>query len=136
MARALTRFAQAIGYPADVPAEASDHVFLVDGGEIAASEADGRLRLVKDLCAAGDGGAVDLAALAGYAAGRLLKEEATLAWDAAREMPVLWQDVAASADDAQLRAFFEVFAASCDWWLARVQEGRDRGRVPELMIVP
>ena len=51
-------------------------------------------------------------------------------------MPILWQDVAAEGDAAQFRRFFEVFAASCDWWEARVREVQDHRRVPEMMIVP
>lgn len=134
MATALERFVQVLGYPGSVPAGARTFTLVVDGGEIEAEERDGRLVLTKALCAAEEG--ADLAALAGYAAGRMLKEEATLAWDAAREAPILWQDVAAGAGAAQLRRFFEVFAASCDWWEARAREVRDRQRMPEMVIVP
>lgn len=134
MANALERFVQILGYPEDVPAGARTFTLVVDGGEIEAEERDGRLVLTKALCAAEE--EADLAALAGYAAGRMLKEEAVLAWDAVREVPILWQDVAAGAGAAQLRRFFEVFAASCDWWEARAREVRDRQRMPEMVIVP
>lgn len=137
MATALERFVQVLGYPGSVPAGARTFTLVVDGGEIEAEERDGRLILVKALCAAeGEAGSPDLAALAGYAAGRMLKEEAVLAWDAVREAPILWQDVAAGSDAAQVRRFFEVFTASCDWWEARVREVQDHRRVPEMMIVP
>lgn len=136
MATALERFVQVLGYPGGVPAGARTFTLVVDGGEIEAEERDGRLILTKALRAAEAGERPDLAALAGYAAGRMLKEEAVLAWDAVRETPVLWQDVAAGADAAQFRRFFEVFTASCDWWEARVREVRDHQRVPEMMIVP
>lgn len=134
MANALERFVEALGYPGSVPAGARTFTLVVDGGEIEAEERDGRLVLTKALCAAEE--EADLAALAGYAAGRMLKEEAVLAWDAVREVPILWQDVAAGAGAAQLRRFFEVFAASCDWWEARAREVRDRQRMPEMVIVP
>lgn len=138
MATALERFVQILGYPGSVPAGARTFTLVVDGGEIEAEERDGRLVLTKALCSVegGEEGSPDLAALAGYAAGRMLKEEAVLAWDAVREVPILWQDVAAGGNAAQFRRFFEVFAASCDWWEARVREVQDHRRVPEMMIVP
>ncbi len=136
MATVLERFVQVLGYPGGVPAGARTFTLVVDGGEIEAEERDGRLILTKALRTAEAGESPDLAALADYAAGRMLKEEAVLAWDAVREAPILWQDVAAGADAAQLRRFFEVFTASCDWWEARVREVRDHQRVPEMMIVP
>ncbi len=136
MATALERFVQVLGYPGGVPAGARTFTLVVDGGEIEAEERDGRLVLTKALRTAEAGECPDLAALAGYAAGRMLKEEAVLAWDAVREAPILWQDVAAGADAAQFRRFFEVFTASCDWWEARVRDVRDHQRVPEMMIVP
>lgn len=136
MTTALERFVQVLGYPGGVPAGARTFTLLVDGGEIEAEERDGRLLLTKALRTAEAGESPDLALLAGYAAGRMLKEEAVFAWDAVRETPILWQDVAAGADAAQFRRFFEVFTASCDWWEARVREVRDHQRVPEMMIVP
>ena len=136
MATVLERFVQVLGYPGGVPAGARTFTLVVDGGEIEAEERDGRLILTKALRTAEAGESPDLAALAGYAAGRMLKEEAVLAWDAVREVPILWQDVAAGGDAAQFRRFFEVFAASCDWWEARVREVQDHRRVPEMMIVP
>ncbi len=135
MATALERFTQAIDYPEAPPAGASAFTLVVDGDAVEATVAGGRLRLVKTL--RGEEGDLSLSALAGYAAGRLLKEEAVLAWDAAREAPILWQDVEATADATQLRRFFEVFATSCDWWAARAHETRQEApRVPEMMIMP
>lgn len=136
MTTALERFVQILDYPGGVPVGARTFTLLVDGGEIEAEERDGRLILTKALGAAEAGESPDLAMLAGYAAGRMLKEEAVLAWDAVREAPILWQDVAAEADAAQFRRFFEVFTASCDWWEARVRDVRDHQRVPEMVIVP
>lgn len=136
MATALERFTQAIDYPEAPPAGASAFTLVVDGDAVEATVVGGRLRLVKTLRSE-EGGELSLAALAGYAAGRLLKEEAVLAWDATREAPILWQDVEATADATQLRRFFEVFATSCDWWAARAHETRQEApRVPEMMIMP
>ena len=136
MATALERFVQVLGYPGSVPAGARTFTLVVDGGEIEAEERDGRLVLTKALCSAegGEEGSPDLAALAGYAAGRMLKEEAVLAWDAVREVPILWQDVA--QDAAKTSKNRRNCAASCDWWEARVREVQDHRRVPEMMIVP
>lgn len=130
---AINALAAAIGYPEEVPLGSASFVFSVDGGAVEASVANGRLVLVRGLAAAAD---VDLAAFAGYAAGRVLREEATLAYDPADDRLILWQDVSATADAALLRRFFEVFAASCDWWLARVRGVEAATGIPEMMIRP
>ena len=130
---AITALATAIGYPEEVPAASESFVFSVDGGRVEASVERGRLVLVRGLAAAGD---VDLAQFAGYAAGRVLREEAVLAYDPGDDRVILWQDVPADADAGLLRRFFEVFAASCDWWLARLDEAGTAASVPEMMIRP
>lgn len=130
---AIYALARAIGYPEEVPSDADSFVFSVDGGRVEASVGRGRLVLVRELGASGD---VDLAQLAGYAAGRVLREEAVLAYDPGDDRVILWQDIPADADAGVLRRFFEVFAASCDWWLARVDEAGAVASVPEMMIRP
>ena len=130
---AITALAAAIGYPEEVPAASESFVFSVDGGRVEASVERGRLVLGRGLAAAGD---VDLAQFAGYAAGRVLREEATLAYDPGDDRVILWQDVPADADAGLLRRVFEVFAASCDWWLARLDEAGTAASVPEMMIRP
>lgn len=130
---AIYALARAIGYPEEVPPDADSFVFSVDGGRVEASVGRGRLVLVRELGASGD---VDLAQLAGYAAGRVLREEAVLAYDPGDDRVILWQDIPADADAGVLRRFFEVFAASCDWWLARVDEAGAVASVPEMMIRP
>lgn len=126
---------KAIGYPAEVPPGVRSFSLMVDGSEMRLSEQGGRLQLLKVLRGS-EGASVDLAALAGYAAGRMLREEAVLAWDPSEESPILWQDVPASASNAVLQRFFEVFATSCDWWTARLGEAQDAERMPEMMILP
>lgn len=132
---ALECLLKAIGYPAEVPPGASSFTLVVDGGEMTLSVQDGRLQLVKVLRRP-DGESADLTKLAGYAAGRLLKEEAVLAWDPFAEAPILWQDVPVGASDVVLQRFFEVFATSCDWWMARLGEAQEVARVPEMVILP
>lgn len=130
---AIESLARAIGYPDDVSSGDASYSFLVDGGRIEAREESGRLVLVRVLASAGD---VDLAAFASYAAGRVLREEAVLAYDPSTDDVLLWQDAPMASDDVFLRRFFEVFTASCDWWLARVQSAREVSSIPEMMIRP
>ena len=140
MNSAIGRLAEAIGYPETVPDGMSAFVFAVDGSEIAARESRGRLVLERCLWEPSDDDEIAArvpAMLARYAAGRILREEATLAWDPARAAAILWQDIPASAPNDRLRRFFEVFAASCDWWDDRVKEMLTPEPVfPEMVIRP
>lgn len=129
----LTALGRAIRYPDDVPSGAFSFSFLVDGGAVEATVERNRLILRRDLAAAEE---VDLALFAGYAAGRVLREEAVLAYDPETDRVLLWQDIPAEAEASLLCRFFEVFAASCDWWLARVKGGETASAVPEMMIRP
>lgn len=131
---AIARLARAIGYPEDVPAGACSFVFQVDGHAIESVEDAGRLRLTCRFPQVGED--EDLVRLAEYATGRFLKEEAVLAWDPVAETVILWQEVAATANDALLRRFFEVFMTSCDWWTARTEDGAVFSSVPEMVILP
>ena len=78
MKTAVDRLAAAIGYPDGDPTGTAVRILRVDGMEVEAEERDGRIVLSYAL----DGEAALLPSLAEYAAGRMLKEEATLAWDA------------------------------------------------------
>ena len=106
----ISRLAKAIDYPDEVPDGASSFVFRVDGAEILASSEEGSVRLVHDLGAKDS----DLPALADYAVGRMLREEAVLAAPPSEGSPFLWQEAP--------RRFFESFMDSCDWWRARVTD--------------
>ena len=130
---AIRSLATAIGYPEEVNTASESFVFSVDGGRVEASVERGRLVLVRELASSGD---IDLAQFAGYAAGRVLREEAVLAYDPTDDRLILWQDMPADADAGLLRRFFEVFAASCDWWLARVDGASPAASVPEMTIRP
>ena len=130
---AIRSLATAIGYPEEVNTASESFVFSVDGGRVEASVERGRLVLVRELASSGD---IDLAQFASYAAGRVLREEAVLAYDPTDDRLILWQDMPADADAGLLRRFFEVFAASCDWWLARVDGASPAASVPEMTIRP
>ncbi len=131
---AIERLGAAIGYPD--PLKGPSATLQVDGGDVRVREEGGRLVLERTICAPEDGSET-LARMAGFAAGRMLKEEATLAWDPARGEVVLWQDVPANAADGVLKRVFEVFCTSCDWWLARADEtDRAPQTFPAMMIMP
>jgi len=131
----IQRLAEAIGYPDEIPGDATSFDLLVDDAAMTVRAGSGRLLLLRDLVTAPSVDALER--FAGYAAGRLLREEATLAWDPARETLVLWQACPATADGDLLRHFFEAFATSCDWWLARTAEqGAAYESIPETMIRP
>lgn len=115
---AITRLLAAIDYPERPATDAAAVPLLVDGGTIVAEDVGGRLRLVCRLTDDAD----DLPRLAVYAAGRMLREDAVLAGDAAGAF--LWQEAPAGADAHRLRRLFEAFADSCDWWRARVEARR------------
>ena len=131
---AVERLIEAIGYPERAPSGAHSYSLRIDGVEILAEETDGRLvlsyRLTDD-----DG---DLPALAGYAAGRFLREAAALAVDPASPGAFLWQEAPAESDGHAFVRLFETFMDSCDWWRARVDSvPAERSEPsPEMMIRP
>ena len=133
--KSFDRLVAAIGYPSDeVLSENGVLQLLVDGEKIEVREGEGRLVLSRALGPFDDAG---MQRMAGYASGRMLKEDAVLTWDPASDGLVLWQDVPSGASDGQLKRVFEVFCASCDWWLARAGEENAAGeQVPEMMIRP
>ena len=131
---AIARLAHAIGYPEEIPAGVAAHVLTVEGRPVEAREEGDRLVLVSTLAEEPDEAL--LVRFAGYAAGRLLKEEAVLAWDPRTSSLILWQGVPATSSDDVLRRFLEVFATSCEWWLARLREEESATQIPEMVIRP
>ena len=131
---AVERLIEAIGYPERAPRGARSFALRVDGAEILAEETEGRLLLSFRL--ADDDGA--LPALAGYAAGRFLREEAALAADPASPGAFLWQEAPAASDSRTLVRLFETFMDSCDWWRARLEGPASKGpeEIPPMMIRP
>jgi len=137
----VNRLAASIGYPETVPEDATSFAFAVDGGEVLARETGGRLVLSRVLWRESEADPAVAARvpsdLAGFAAGRILREEAVLAWDPQEAAAFLWQDAAATLPDDRLRRFFEVFATSCDWWLDRVNgAAEETPHFPEMLIMP
>ena len=130
----IGRFIDAIGYPERAPEGAASFTLRVDGMEIMADERDGRLILSRGLTDTDD----LLPSLAGYAAGRLLREEAVLAADPNTRGAFLWQDAPATADAHSLVRLFETFLDSCDWWRSRIagETSSTSESVPEMMIRP
>lgn len=130
---AVTRLAQAIGYPDRIDDGANPAILRVDGHEVSVRE--DALRLI--LSAKLDFPEERLAQAAGYAAGRMLREEATLAWDPELKSAVLYQAVDSQASLARLKEAFERFADSCDWWRDRAEEAGATGTAfPEAVIRP
>lgn len=119
MKNAIRKLHEAIAYPDNVPSDGdSSFIFRVDGGSVQARLFDGKLILSRVI----DRQENDLPRLAAYATGRLLKEEAVLAWDERSNAVILWQDCSESANSLELKNFFETFLNSCDWWLERAAD--------------
>ena len=139
MVTAIENLAKAIGYPDEIPEGCRDYQLSVDDFEIRAQETNGRIRLSATVYTPprdGSGGGT-LAQLAAYVPGRILKEEAALAWDPDSDSAILWQEFPATADANDLRRFFEVYTASFEWWRERAQTANEpEPAFPEMVILP
>lgn len=122
---AADRLLAAIGYPERIPNTDGPFTLRVDGREVFVEVSAGRI--VLSIVLTEDESMIP--ALAAYAAGRMLREEATLAYGKGNVF--LWLDAPADADDRALVRLFESFADSCDWWRARVDE-RGKGGTAEI----
>ena len=140
--KAIERLVDAIGYPDRVPDGAQSFTLRADGAEILAEESSGRIvlshRLTDDESR--------LPSLAAYAAGRMLREDATLSFGqpglSVSGLPpaaFLWQDAPATAGAHDLLRLFETFMDSCDWWRERVEGQRASAAGPsddsETMVI-
>ena len=146
MKSAIERLIETIGYPERAPEGARSFTLQVDGADVLVEERSGQLRLTLPL--SGDENLFPK--FAAYAAGRMLREAATLT---VGELPAgpnpeasqpsgnqtlfLWQDVPASAGGHALARLFETFMDSCDWWRARVEEqnGNEERTSSELFMI-
>jgi len=127
----LERFLSAIGYPDRFPNAEAPVTLRVDGRLFHVEVSAGRIRLSHVLS---DDPSL-FPSLAAFAAGRMLREDASLA--CADHSAFLWQDASADADSRSLVRFFETFADSCDWWRARVDErGGGEVQISEAVIRP
>ena len=139
MATAVERLAAAIGYPERVPDGATSYTFRVDDDDLSAYVDGGRLVLSQVIARPGGDDAPPglLETLTGYAVGRILKEEAILAYDPEDAAVILWQSAPADATPTALRRLFESFSTSCDWWRERVEEQTaPKPQFPEILIRP
>ena len=133
MKNALERLCEVIAYPEPVPDGATRFQLRVDGGDVTVRLIGHRLVLSRVI----DREENDLSQLAIFASGRILKEEAVLAWDERASVCILWQDVQDNAEGAELTRFFESFMDSCDWWLARaVEMNAPPAPFPDIVIRP
>lgn len=129
----LGRLALAISYPQAVPADTVDFTFKVDDGDVRALDFEKRLVLMREISREEE----DLPRLASYSAGRMLREDAILYWDERAGAAILTQEIPASAEAHELKVFFETFADSCDWWLARTEaKSVNTASFPEMVIRP
>lgn len=129
----IKRLAGAINYPEQVADRESVHAFRVDGGVCFAEMIGGRLILRRVLEVPEE----EVTRFAGYAAGRLLREEAVLAWDERAEQLMLWQEMPMQGSAAEIAAAFEDFCDSYDWWLQRVNDLQAPPTVfPDILIKP
>ena len=111
----------------------SVYAFCVDGWEIIAENIGNRIVLKHYLDVTSD----DLPQFASYVAGRLLREEAVLAWDDNAQKAVLWREIPPNADRPMMKEAFEDFADSCDWWVQRIMEiDAPKSVFPDIMIRP
>jgi len=133
----IERLCEAINYPDRVGSDVGKFDLVVDGATVSATVDGGRMVLSRVLANDEDFGDGELGRLAGYAAGRAVKEEAVLSWDPESKVLILWQAVPIECETAQLRVFFDVFLTSCDWWAARIAEGATSGgKIPEMVFFP
>lgn len=110
----LEHFLKSVGYPDRVLEGSSSFTMRVDGMEIVAKEANGRIVLSYSLS---DDSSI-APTLCSYAAGRILREEAVLTCD--KSSVFLWQDAPTSSSEREMVRLFETFVDSCDWWRERV----------------
>ena len=137
----LEFFLKSVGYPERIPAGSVSFTMRVDGMEVLAEESAGQIVLSYALT---DEEPL-ITSLATYAAGRILKEDAALAYgrraSAGGEGPCafIWQAVPDDVGGHGFVRLFETFMDSCDWWRARVDALRggasDGPSVPATMMI-
>ena len=134
----VRRCLAAIGYPAEeIPAVLASSRLTVDGLEFRIRSGVSGVRFEYSLGAADDAKLVRFGA---YAAGRLAREDAVLAFDPSANEAFIWQGVPRIDDDGAIRRVFEEFAVSAEWWHDRLAPeaapGAGGAERPELVIRP
>ena len=117
MKGAIERLGEVIGYPERVPEGAVSYVFRVDDDPVRVRLSGARIILEWRFPEG-----VPVERLAGFATGRILREEATLAWEPSVERALLWQPIPQDADGGELERSVGAFLNSRDWWKERVRE--------------
>ena len=129
----ISKLAAAINYPEKVAEDLSVYAFRVDGWEIIAEKSGARIVLKRYL----EVGCDDLPQFASYVAGRLLREEASLAWDESVQKALLWREIPSNANLAEMKDAFEEFADSCEWWMQRASDiNTPESAFPDVLIRP
>ncbi len=129
----LNRFANLIGYPEEVPSGAAAFVFRVDDLLLQASVLGSSVVL---RCVLGCSEA-SVVTFAEYAAGRFLREDATLAWDATEGVLYVWCGFDVNGHVDVLKDSFAAFVDACEWWQARVAEvDAPVSAFPDILIRP
>lgn len=128
----VERFGELIGYPERVPAGAVSFVFRVDDDPVEVRMKAGTL-LFKWMFPEN----APVERIAEFAAGRILRDRAVVAWDAFRERAILWQRTRkGDGERAQVEAF-RVFLGACDWWKRCVAElVQPKATLAEIVIRP
>lgn len=129
----IGRLATAINYPEEIPEGIVQYLFRVDGLGYAVEILGSRLVVKFRLDISGD----EIVTFATFAAGRMLREEAILAWDKRSQEAFLWQELPVHGSSAELAAAFGAFVDACEWWADRVEALRVPASVfPKMMIQP
>lgn len=135
----IERLAEAIGYPERIPGGTRMFTLRVDGMEIAAEDTPDGIILSYTLT---DDESM-FTRLSEYAAGRILRESAAVAYGKrpshVNPSLFLWQGAPSNADDRALLRLFETFMDSCDWWRPRVDalggKAAEVASTPEQMMI-
>ena len=128
----VERLGEAIGYPERVPEGAVSFAFRVDDDPVEARVKAGTL-LFKWTFPEN----APVERLAEFAAGRILRDPAVLAWDPVRERAILWWRTTKGADDRELVQAFRAFLDSRGWWKTCVAElTKPKATLRDLVIRP
>lgn len=129
----IRTLAAAIGYPEIPPEGASRFLFRVDGLAVLVETLGSRL-VVRGSLGIESG---EVATFATFAAGRMLREAAVLAWDERAGEGFLWQELPVQARGGVLAEAFGAFLDAYEWWVDRVEALRMPASVfPAMMIQP
>lgn len=123
----------AIEYPEEVLEVGGVAVLRVDGEAVRVQVVGKQLVLSQII----DRAEEDVPELAALATGRILRDEAVLAWDAREAAMIVWQALAPEAGAQALAAGFERFMDVCDWWRERASAlHAPPPAFPEMVIHP